>query len=86
MTFSGSPRTPRTTQSPLDAVVDRELAALGEQFRKATRAATARVAEVCDELLENYLRGESRSSVSMPEVMAARQLLRKWEEQRTQRT
>ena len=70
----------------LDAAVRRETAVMGEQFQQATRAATARVAEACDELYQNYLRGESRSSVSMPEVMAARQLLRTWEEQRTQRT
>jgi hypothetical protein len=65
----------------LDAAVARETAAMGEQFRQATAAATAKVARVCDELYQQYLRGESRRDIPLSEVMAARQLLRRWEAQ-----
>jgi hypothetical protein len=66
----------------LDAVVKREVDAMGEQFQLATRAACDRVAEVCNQLYDNYMRGETRKGISIAEVMDARQTLRKWHEER----
>jgi hypothetical protein len=63
----------------LDAIVKRETAEMGAQFKAATDAATAKVAAVCHELFENYMRGESRNNVRLDEAMAARQLLRRWD-------
>lgn len=65
----------------LDAVVKREVEQMHGEFKAATEAATRRVAEVCNELYDNYLRGESRKGVSIADVASAKQTLRKWAEE-----
>jgi hypothetical protein len=62
----------------LDAIVKRETAEMGAQFKAGTDRAVERIQQVCNELLETYMRGEARNSASLDEVMAARQVLRKW--------
>jgi hypothetical protein len=62
----------------LDAIVKRETAEMGAQFKDGTDRAVERIQQVCNQLLETYMRGEARNSASLDEVMAARQVLRKW--------
>jgi hypothetical protein len=62
----------------LDTIVKRETAEMGAQFKEGTDRAVERIQQVCNQLLETYMRGEARNSASLDEVMAARQVLRKW--------
>jgi hypothetical protein len=62
----------------LDAIVKREVEAVRGQFGEFSRALYDKVAKECERLMELYMRGEARHGVSLSEVMAAKQVLRKW--------
>jgi DNA primase large subunit len=62
----------------LDAIVKREVEQVQGQLKQFAADLYAKVAKECERLQETYMRGEARHSVSLDEVMAARQVLRKW--------
>ena len=63
----------------LDTIVKREVEAMRGQFKAGSDALYAKVSDECHRLMETYMRGEARNSASLDEVMAARQVLRKWD-------
>ena len=61
--------------------VNRGLDQLGKEIRAFMDQATAKISREIQGLYDTYMRGEQREVVSIPEVMAARQTLRTWNDQ-----
>lgn len=85
--------TGRRVQAQLTALVEQRFEQLinpavkeaAEQIAKAQRHAQQQAADMIHdrvaELMRVYLEGEERAAVSLPAVMQARQILRKWNQQ-----